>query len=42
MSLDVKAMVQKGRMEHNECILCGSCVDNCARKAIVYSFSAGK
>lgn len=42
MSLDVNAMVQKGHMEHSECILCGSCVDNCARKAIVYSFSAGK
>ncbi|HVN53405.1 MAG TPA: 4Fe-4S dicluster domain-containing protein [Anaerolineaceae bacterium] len=42
MSLDVNALVQAGRMEHPECILCGSCVDNCARHAIVYSFSAGK
>ena len=42
MSLDVNAMVQTGHMEHSECILCGSCVDGCARKAIVYSFSAGK
>jgi len=42
MSLDVNGMVQKGRMEHVECILCGNCVDNCARKAIVYSFSSGK
>jgi polyferredoxin len=42
MSLDVNGMVHAGRMEHAECILCGSCVDNCARKAIVYSFSSGK
>lgn len=42
MSLDVSAMVKSGHMEHAECILCGSCVDNCARKAITYSFSAGK
>jgi ferredoxin-type protein NapH len=42
MSLDVNKMVHAGKMEHSECILCGSCVDNCAKKAIVYSFSAGK
>ncbi len=42
MSLDVNAMVQAGRMENLECILCGTCVDNCARGAIHYSFSAGK
>jgi ferredoxin-type protein NapH len=42
MSLDVNAMVQLGHMEHNECILCGSCVDQCPKKAIVYSFSSGK
>jgi polyferredoxin len=42
MSLDVNGMVHTGRMEHSECILCGSCVDNCARQAIVYSFSSGK
>ena len=42
MSLDVNALVHAGRMEHPECILCGSCVDNCARHAIVYSFSTGK
>ncbi len=42
MSIDVNALVQSGRMEHNECILCGTCVDQCARHAIVYSFSAGK
>ncbi len=42
MSLDVNAMVQKGRMENSECILCGTCVDNCSKHVIRYSFSAGK
>ena len=42
MSLDVHGMVQGERMEHNECILCGTCVDNCAQDAIRYAFSAGK
>lgn len=42
MSLDVNQMVQSGHMENSECILCGSCVDHCARRAIRYSFSAGK
>lgn len=42
MSLDVNAMVQIGKMENVECILCGTCVDNCARQAIRYSFSSGK
>jgi polyferredoxin len=42
MSLNVNAMVRQGHMEHNECILCGSCVDNCPKHAIEYSFSSGK
>lgn len=42
MSLDVNAMVQVEKMEHAECILCGTCVDNCAKKAIRYSFAAGR
>lgn len=42
MSLDVNAMVQVGKMENLECILCGTCVDGCAKKVIHYSFSAGK
>lgn len=42
MSLDVNAMVQIGKMENAECILCGTCVDNCAKQAIRYSFSSGK
>jgi ferredoxin-type protein NapH len=41
MSLDVNAMVQLGQMENKECILCGTCVDNCAKRAIRYSFTAG-
>ncbi|MBN2548651.1 MAG: 4Fe-4S binding protein [Anaerolineales bacterium] len=42
MSLDVNSMVEKGQMEHQECILCGNCVDHCVKKAIRYSFSSGK
>jgi polyferredoxin len=38
MSLDVNAMVQAGRMENSECILCGSCVDVCATSVIRYAF----
>ena len=42
MSLDVNAMVQASKMENAECILCGTCVDNCSQSAIRYSFSGGK
>jgi len=42
MSLDVHGMVQRERMEHSECILCGTCVDNCSQDAIRFSFSAGR
>ena len=42
MSLDVNAMVQLERMEKAECILCGTCIDNCSTSSIRYSFSAGK
>lgn len=42
MSLDVNGMAQIGKMENAECILCGTCVDNCSKQAIRYSFSAGK
>jgi hypothetical protein len=41
MSLEVNAMVQIEKMEHPECILYGTCVDNCAKGVIRYSFSAG-
>ena len=42
MSLDVNSMVQMEQMENVECILCGTCVDNCSKNAIRYSFSATK
>ena len=42
MSLDVNAMVQAENMQNLECILCGTCVDNCPAKVIAYTFSAGK
>jgi ferredoxin-type protein NapH len=42
MSLDVNAMVQVEKMEDPECILCGTCVDNCSKKIIRYSFSSVK
>jgi ferredoxin-type protein NapH len=42
MSLDVHSMVQRGDMEHAECILCGNCADTCTKDAIHFSFSAGK
>lgn len=42
MSLDVSGMVKAEKMEHAECILCGTCVDNCTKKSIRYSFSAGR
>ncbi|OPY50777.1 MAG: Ferredoxin [Methanosaeta sp. PtaU1.Bin112] len=34
MGLDVVAMVQHGRMENTECILCGVCADVCPQQAI--------
>jgi ferredoxin-type protein NapH len=42
MSLDVNGMVQSAKMENTECILCGTCVDNCTKKAIRYSYSKGQ
>lgn len=41
MSLDVHTMVKNPNMEHSECILCGNCVDTCAKKVIAYKFSKG-
>jgi polyferredoxin len=38
MSLEVNSMVQENSMENSECILCGSCIDNCPKKVIKYSF----
>jgi ferredoxin-type protein NapH len=42
MSLDVHAMVRKGSLENDECILCGTCIDVCPQHVKRYSFSAGK
>jgi len=38
MSLDVRRMVEKGRMENAECILCGTCVDTCPKRVIRYAW----
>lgn len=38
MSLDVMAMAKQGNTEHPECILCGTCVDVCAKDALAYHF----
>jgi len=40
MSLDVTAMVQRGKMENTECILCGNCIDGCRTKAIRYKITS--
>jgi ferredoxin-type protein NapH len=42
MSLNVTEMVQNNAMNNTECILCGTCVDTCPKKAIHYSFSNTK
>ena len=40
MSLNVNKMVFENKMDNNECILCGRCVDNCKQKAIYFKFSS--
>jgi ferredoxin-type protein NapH len=42
MSLDVNGMVKLNQMENSDCILCGSCVDNCPTRAIRYAFELNK
>jgi ferredoxin-type protein NapH len=42
MSLPVEDMVQSKKMEHSECILCGTCVDGCKSKSIRFNFSSKK
>lgn len=39
MSLPVKEMVAKGKIDHVDCIQCGECADNCPRKVIKFKFS---
>lgn len=41
MSLEVDAMVKEGKMESSECILCGTCVDNCPEDAISFASKSG-
>lgn len=41
MSFDVNGMVHAATMEHDECILCGSCVDTCPEGVIRYRFGGG-
>lgn len=36
MSLKVAEKVKMEKMDDNECILCGACIDNCSKKAIKY------
>ena len=38
MSLDVVAMVQRGKVRHVDCILCGECVAACPKGVIRYKF----
>jgi ferredoxin len=38
MSLDVHKMVQNGKLEHSECILCGTCAHGCPNDAIKFYF----
>jgi ferredoxin-type protein NapH len=38
MNLDVTSNVKNGKMNHTECILCGTCIDNCRHEAIKFSF----
>lgn len=41
MSLDVNKMVKNKKLENSECILCGECVDICAKNVIKYTFKSG-
>jgi polyferredoxin len=38
MSLKVNSMVKNEKMKHDECILCGECIDNCSKGAIKYVY----
>ena len=38
MSLEVSEAVRRGSMDNTECILCGTCVDNCPNRVIKYSW----
>jgi polyferredoxin len=38
MSLNVEALIKGGKIENSECILCGTCIDNCKSNVIRYGF----
>lgn len=38
MSLPVEMMVETGKMENAECILCGTCIDGCKSSVIRFAF----
>lgn len=40
MGLDVRHMVQTGRIDEYECSMCGACIDICPKKAICYRYDA--
>jgi len=42
MGLRVSEMVASGDMRHDECLLCGECVDGCPSKAISFAWRGGK
>lgn len=41
MSLPVEEMVERRRVEHRECILCGTCADGCQERAVSLVFRQG-
>ena len=41
MSLPVETMVKTDKMEHTECILCGTCIDGCDFNVIRFAFFNG-
>ena len=42
MSLPVEKMALSGKIEHRECILCGTCADVCPKGVISYTFKSYK
>ena len=42
MSLEVREMVLNEKLNHSECILCGTCVDGCRKGVIKYTWKAGE
>lgn len=42
MNIDVMTNVKKNEMKHNECLLCGNCIDHCKHDAIKFTTKAIK